>query len=583
MKLSHMFVLLTSLSLVSVVLIQHAKGQCRGNEGAKLNAADFDKGDFFGFSVSVSGDVAVFGAHGDNPGGAAYAYRFNGSSWVQEQKLTATDGATNNFYGSSVCVDGDVILVGAYRDDDAASNAGAAYVYRFNGSTWVEEQKLTASDGAPNDNFGRSVSLSGGVAVLGAPMDDDFGMNAGSVYVYRFDGNTWIEEQELIQPDGGTPCDYFGGAVSVSGDAILVGSRYHNHSGFSTGAAYVFRFNGSIWLAEVQLTASDAQVIDAFGESVAIDGDVAVVGAIWDDDACPEAISCNSGAVYMYRFDGDSWGDEQKLTASDGTAGVEFGKTVSIDGDVVVVGAYMDDGSESSSGSAYLYRFDGWTWVDEQKLTASDATETAWFGHSVSVSDDMVVVGAYQDDLVAFHAGSVYAFGIKPITSEPQCGAIDARQPSAPDGSDPAGWDSITMTFDEPPGEMNAEDFAVVISPPGSGPVVTDVTMDGNTATVHFDGFIPTQAWTTITHWPTGAATSIGCLPADVDNNTLSNANDVLFLIDVLNGVIDPAPPAYQTDTDRSGATNANDVLRVIDLLNGAGAYDEYLNAKLPA
>ncbi|MCH7704936.1 MAG: hypothetical protein IIB61_07480 [Planctomycetes bacterium] len=138
------------------------------------------------------------------------------------------------------------------------------------------------------------------------------------------------------------------------------------------------------------------------------------------------------------------------------------------------------------------------------------------------------------------------------------------------------------MTFDEPPGELNAEDFAVVISPPGDAPTVTDVTTDGNTATVHFDDFIPTEAWTTITHWPTGAVTRIGYLPADVNNDGYSFDNDVLHLIYVLNGYIDPAPPAYQTDTDRSGATNANDVLRVIDLLNGAGAFEEWLGASLP-
>ncbi|MCH8251711.1 MAG: FG-GAP repeat protein [Planctomycetes bacterium] len=262
-----------------------------------------------------------------------------------------------------------------------------------------------------------------------------------------------------------------------------------------------------------------------------------------------------------------------KLTATDTAEGDQFGFSVSLHGDVAVVGSPSDDDGKIDSGSAFVYRFNGSTWVEEQKLTASDAAASDGFGSSVSISGNLAMIVS----------PSAYLFGINPVPTDPPCGAIDARQPSAPDGSDPAGWDSIAMTFDEPPGEMNAEDFAVVISPPGDAPTVTNVTVDGNTATVHFDGFIPTQAWTTITHWPTGAVTRIGYLPADVNNDKYSGTNDVLFLVDALNGVIDPMPPSYQTDTDRSGITNLNDVLRVINLLNKSPYGGEtWLGATLP-
>ncbi|MCH8251349.1 MAG: hypothetical protein IID36_02735 [Planctomycetes bacterium] len=591
MKMSRLLVSLALLLLVSIVPIQRAEGQCRVNEGVKLTACDADEGDWFGRSVSIHGDVAVIGAPGDDHGGdlsgSAYIFRFNGSTWVEEQKLIASDGAASDGFGHTLAISGDVAVVGSPQDINVESGTGSAYVFRFNEIEWVEEQKLTAPDGAPSDFFGISVSISGNVTLIGSVFDDDMGFNSGSAYVFRFKGGTWVNDQKLTAPDG-ADSDRFGGSVSVSGDVAFVGAYLDDDAcpedpDCDSGSVYMYRFDGSTWVVEQKLTVSDAAAGDHFGGSVSLGGDVAIVGASLDNDAGDD-----SGSAYVFRFDGSSWVEEQKLTASDAAESDWFGLSVSIGGNVAAVGAYHDDDAGGESGSAYLYRYDGSMWVEEQKLTSTDAAAGDLFGRSVSVSGHVAFFGAYRNDDACpedpdCNSGSAYVFGINPVPSTPACGTIDARQPSAPDGSDPAGWDSIALTFDEPPGEMNAEDFAVVVSPPGDAPTVTDVTVDGNTATVHFDDFIPTEAWTTITHWPTGAVTRIGYLPADVNNDKLSNANDVLFLIDVLNGVVETAPPAYQTDADRSGATNANDVLRVIDLLNGAATYDEYLGAELPA
>lgn len=205
MKLSRLLAALASLSLVSVVPIQHAEGQCLVNEDAKLTASDAAEDDQFGNSVSISGDVAVVGAPGNDDAGffsgSAYVYRFDGSTWVEEQKLSASDAADGDRFGSAVSISGDVVLVGAFFSDDAGIGAGSAYIFRFDGNTWVEEQKLTASDAAEGDSFGISVSVSGNVAVIGAERDDDGGSLAGSAYVYRFDGSTWVEEQKLTASD----------------------------------------------------------------------------------------------------------------------------------------------------------------------------------------------------------------------------------------------------------------------------------------------------------------------------------------------------------------------------------------------
>ncbi|MHC4414142.1 MAG: hypothetical protein ACYS0G_02535 [Planctomycetota bacterium] len=185
-------------------------------------------------------DVAVVGAHNDDDNGSssgsAYVYRWNGSSWGQEQKLLASDGAGGDWFGWSVSVSGDVAVVGAYLDDDNGDRSGSAYVFRWNGSSWTEEAKLLASDGAAGDYFGVSVSVSGDVVVVGAYEDDDNGSSSGSAYVYRWNGSSWGQEQKLLASDGAAG-DFFGYSVSVSGNIAVVGAYSDDY----TGSAYVYQ------------------------------------------------------------------------------------------------------------------------------------------------------------------------------------------------------------------------------------------------------------------------------------------------------------------------------------------------------
>ncbi|MFQ5412846.1 MAG: hypothetical protein ACE5E6_00160 [Phycisphaerae bacterium] len=167
------------------------------------------------------------------------------------------------------------------------------------------------------------------------------------------------------------------------------------------------------------------------------------------------------------------------------------------------------------------------------------------------------------------------------VSSTPPSDAIDARQPFEPDGANVDGWDSIAITFASDASCVTADAFSVTTNPPGAAPGISGVTINGDTATLTFDQIIPLQAWTIVTYDPSGESVRIGYLPADVGNDRLSNANDVLTAIDNLNGVIPPLAD-YQCDVDRTGACNANDVLRVIDLLNGAGVYDVFNGASLP-
>jgi hypothetical protein len=375
-------------------------------ESQKLLASDATARDNFGYSVAVSGDTAVVGAYGDDDNGSesgsAYVFRYDGSDWVEEAKLTASDGAAVDHFGFSVAVSGDTAVVGARRDDDSGSNSGSAYVFRYDGSDWVEEAKLTASDGAAFDWFGELVAVSGDTAVVGAFGDDDSGSNSGSAYVFRYDGSDWVEEAKLTASDGAVS-DYFAFSVAVSGDTAVVGAIGDDDNWLSSGSAYVFRYDGTTWVEETKLTASDGATSHSFGISAAVSGDTAVVGAYGD---------AFTGPAYVFRYDGSDWVEEAKLTASDGAAWDFFADSVAVSGDTAVVGARHDD----QFGSAYVFRYDGSDWVEEAKLAASDAAPSpsfgARFGMSVAVSGDTAVVGANGDDDNGPGSGAAYVYAL---------------------------------------------------------------------------------------------------------------------------------------------------------------------------
>ena len=216
---------------------------------------------------------------------------------IKRAKLLASDGAADEWFGISVSVSGDVAVVGAYGDDDNGTDTGSAYVFRWNGTSWVQEAKLLASDGAEFDDFGRSVSVSGDVAVVGAPYADENGSDSGSAYIFaRNQGgpDNWGQVTELLPSDGAAD-DYFGWSVSLSGDVALVGAYMDDDKGSESGSAYVFRWNGTSWVEQPKLLASDGAADDEFGLSVSVSGNVAVVGAYYDDDK-----GTDSGSAYVF-------------------------------------------------------------------------------------------------------------------------------------------------------------------------------------------------------------------------------------------------------------------------------------------
>ncbi len=393
------------------------------NVEQNLTASDAENSDTFGSSVSVSGDTLIVGASRVDcmAGafcGAAYVYRFIGTTWVEQQILTASDAAGRDWFGVSVSLSGDAAIVGAYKDDCAAGfNCGSAYVFRFNGTSWVQEQILTASDAVQAQSFGSSVYVSGNTALVGAIFDDCTPLikNCGAAYVFQYNGISWVEQQKLTASDAAAD-DWFGASVSLSGDAVIVGAYQDDCAACSKcGSAYMFRFNGTSWVEEQKLTASDADHLYNFGHSVSLSGDTAVVGATLS--SCPAGGRC--GATYVYQFDGTSWGQEQKLTGSDTSNNDRFGSSVSISMDTIAIGAELHDCSSVvyDCGSVYVFRLEGTSWVEKKKLIASDAGPADQLGISVAMSGDTIVAGAiYYDCRFARDCGSAYVFDLAKAT-----------------------------------------------------------------------------------------------------------------------------------------------------------------------
>ena len=324
------------------------------------------------------------------------------TAWNQQTKLNAGDAATDDQFGRSVAVSGDTAVIGAWRDNDGGTNSGSAYVFTRSGEVWSQQAKLTASDPAAFDRFGSSVAISGDTAVIGAYSD-------GSAYVFSRSGGVWSQQAKLTASDDAG--NFFGWSVAVDGDTVVIGAYADDHGGSHSGSAYVFSRSGGVWSQQAKLTASDPAPLDHFGVSVAVSDDTAVIGAYWDDDG-----GSNSGSAYVFSRSGGTWIQQAKLTASDHTAVDLFGFSVAISGDTAVIGAYLADYRGSSSGSAYVFTRSGGGWSQQAKLTASDHAADDRFGRSVAISGDTAVIGAFLDDDGGTDSGSAYVFALNEYT-----------------------------------------------------------------------------------------------------------------------------------------------------------------------
>ncbi len=384
------------------------------NISDELIGSSVSGADQFGWSVDAQGDLVIVGSpDDDNSAGSVYVYRRLGTVWAEEARITAQDRADGDFFGNSVSVSSSSLIVGAPGDDDNGSRSGSAYIFEFDGTNWIEQAKLLPFDGSSTDFFGGWVSISGANAVIGAERNDENGTNAGAAYIFSNDGAGWAQQSKLYPLDG-EAYDAFGISVAIDGHTVIVGASEDDDNGNSSGSAYIFKFDGALWGQNAKLVPDDSNASDFFGEAVAISGNKVIVGSYWNDQG-----AINAGAAYVFADDGTQWTQEAKFVADDAMPSDQFGFSVAISNDVAIVGANKADSLFLDSGAAYVYTFDGSLWSQQSKQSPEDALEADTFANAVATTGDFGAMGSVNHDDAGLDAGSVY------ITSYLQAGPAD--------------------------------------------------------------------------------------------------------------------------------------------------------------
>jgi hypothetical protein len=345
------------------------------------------------------GNTAVIGVPFDESAGASagvvQVLEWTGAAWKLDSELIASDSAGGQHFGEAVALspNGQRIIVGAPgADTPLASGAGAAYVFGRGSNGWIEEAKLFASGGASDDGFGESVSIDDTSAIIGAPYRDAVGDAAGSAYIFEYVG-AWAHAATLSASDGG-PFEFFGLAVAIRGDRAAVGAPENEGGGPNAGAVYTFRRNTS-WTATQKLLPIGGQAEGEMGRVLAMSEDRIVAGA--GRTPTPEDLGF-LGAAYVFRLDAGAWVDEARLDARGGTFGDEFGRSVDITGDLIAVGAdTFDAGLGAERGAAFLYRREGLAWSHVARVDPPTLANQTYFGSAVAVAPPYLLVGAEND------------------------------------------------------------------------------------------------------------------------------------------------------------------------------------------
>lgn len=365
-------------------------------------ASDGSECDWFGFSVYISGNQAIIGAPmDDGEMGSAYIFNKEGENWIENEKITASDGSYADHFGWSVSISGEYAIIGAECDGDNGIYSGSAYIFFYDGIQWIEQAKLSASDCDNYYVFGHSVWINNGSAIIGAPGAMFENTHVGAVYVYELEGTNWLEQQKLIASDYGFS-DEFGSSISAFGDYLIIGSPDNNGNNSHSGSAYIFYNNDDEWIEHYKLVASDGASDDHFGFSVSINNDIAVVGAERNDEEGNQA-----GAVYVFEREDYFWSEQAKITASYVDNEYNFGQSVSNHEDFIVVGSGI---VSHNDGFATLFQNQGFNWIDQTTFCDYEG----YYGNSVSLCDDKMIVGAYGLNNLT---GVAYVYDISDITN----------------------------------------------------------------------------------------------------------------------------------------------------------------------
>lgn len=390
---------------------------------------DYDE---FGVDVDIEGATAFVGAPGDDaPGNASgsVAVFERLSAWTQVDLLTASDGAPFDSFGDAVALSGDLAVIGAFGDDDAGSRSGSVYVFERIGGTWGQVAKLTAGDAEAGDYFGDSVAIAGEVIVVGAPLSEDAGLRTGSAYVFERINGVWTETAKLLASNLHA-FHYFGGAVATDATTILIGATEANSTLSGPGSVYAFERSGASWTETRVLVPSDGSANDQFGQSISMSSSRALIGSYQHDDGAALA-----GSAYVFDNLALGWVETTKLVASDPQGFDAFGFDVALFGDRALVGAFRHDESVQGqppigdppppyAGVAYIFEFNGAAWTESAELVPSDSEHDDRFGYSVALSADVAMGGAPGEG--GFGSGATYAFTLSGRSANYCVGAVNS-------------------------------------------------------------------------------------------------------------------------------------------------------------
>ena len=550
-----LYAMATVAALFAIALANASGAEAATTQQAYAKADNPAAGDGFGW-VAVSGDTMVVGAPGEDSNatgvdgddsndsaadsGAAYVYTRSGTDWIQQAYLKAFNTGAGDGFGSSVAISGNTVVVGAPGEDtigsgvnppsndtNGNSNRGAAYVFTRSGTDWSQQAFLKASPSNGGDVFGTSVAISSDTLVVGARLEDTSAADSGAAYVFTRSGTDWSQQARLKASNAGAG-DEFGGAVSISGDTVVVGAQLEDSStvgvnstpdelAATSGAAYVFTRSGINWTQQAYLKASNTGSLDQFGVDVAVSGDTVVVGGVLEDssstgvDSTPNEGANASGAAYVFTRSGTSWTQQAYLKMSPNRAEAWFGLAVEIDGDSIVVGAPFEDSSTTGvnstpndlagdSGAAYVFTRTGSAWSQQAYLKASNTGAGDGFGIAVGISGDTIAVGAVNEDSNAAgvdgnqsnddasNSGAVYVFALKTVPTLTTTATPDGTVgESISDTATLAGGDSPSGTISfraYGPGDANCS----------GTPAYTDTVNVSGNGSYPSGNFTPTQA-----------------------------------------------------------------------------------------
>ncbi len=359
----------------------------------RIVAQDGSAGRRFGYSVSIDGNWMAVGAPGlaqnDGYKGAVYIYTMSNSQWSFHSLVTAADNQSFNFFGSSVSLYKEWLLVGAHADTSHGSYSGSAYLFQRVNNAYVQRAVFRSSHAS--DLFGSSAAMGDGFCVVGARAAGGSPSGAGAVYVYRQNGSNptdWIADGTLTAADGKAN-NAFGAAVAVSGNRVLVGAPFTKASPASAGTAYIFEKVSGTWTQKAKLAPVNGSARNLFGSAVDIDGDWAVIGAYREDNKY-----FDDGSVYVYRLSSSAWSLDVELTAADADSGDFFGCSVALKNSFLIVGAPGDNGTYRDSGSIYAFLRTGGSWVMTTKKGPVDARDFDRFGSAVDIGPNAAAAGA---------------------------------------------------------------------------------------------------------------------------------------------------------------------------------------------